>query len=214
MLKGVIFDFDGTIVDSMYIWDNISMDYLRSLNIEPIENLNEVFARMSLEEAAEYYRKNYGVTLSVSEIISGVNKMIKNFYQTKVTLKKGIKEYLDFLHVRGVKMCIATLSDKELVKETLFRLGVSDYFLEVFTCTEFGTGKTTPEIYRTALSYIATSKEETYVFEDALYAAKTAKADGFSVVGVYDAYEPNQLILKDISDVYIKDYTDGKLKTI
>ena len=214
MLKGVIFDFDGTIVDSMYIWDNISMDYLRSLNIEPIENLNEVFARMSLEEAAEYYRKNYGVTLSVSEIISGVNEMIKNFYQTKVTLKKGIKEYLDFLNVRGAKMCIATLSDKELVKETLFRLGVSEYFSKVFTCTEFGTGKTTPEIYRTALSYLATSKEETYVFEDALYAAKTAKDDGFSVVGVYDAYEPNQLMLKNISDVYIKDYTDGKLKTI
>ena len=82
MLKGAIFDFDGTIVDSMYIWDNISMDYLRSLGIEPRENLNEVFANFSLEQAAKYYQDNYKVTLSVNEIISGVNEMIKEFYRT------------------------------------------------------------------------------------------------------------------------------------
>lgn len=214
MIKGAIFDFDGTVVDSMYIWDNISMDYLRSLNIEPREKLNEVFAKFSLEEAADYYRKNYGVTLSVSEIISGVNEMIKTFYRTKVTLKKGIQEYLKFLDDHGVKMCIATLSDKELVKETLYRLGVADYFSEVLTCTEFGTGKTNPEIYRKALSLLGSSKEETYVFEDALYAAKTAKTDGFSVVGIYDEYEPNQDALKSLADVYINDYTDSVLKTI
>ena len=69
MLKGAIFDFDGTIVDSMYIWDNISRDYLRSLGIEPEEKLNEVFEKFSLEEAAVYYQQNYGVTLSVAEIV-------------------------------------------------------------------------------------------------------------------------------------------------
>ena len=214
MMKGAIFDFDGTVVDSMYIWDNISMDYLRSLKIEPRENLNEVFAKFSLEEAADYYRKNYGVSLSVSEIVSGVNKMIKTFYNTKVMPKNGIKKYLEYLKECGVKMCIATLSDKELVLNTLCRLELSKYFSEVFTCTDFGTGKTTPDIYRTALLHLGTPKEETYVFEDALYAAKTAKADGFSVVGIYDRYEPNQEMLKKVSNLYIKDYTDGLLRTI
>ena len=214
MMKGAIFDFDGTVVDSMYIWDNISMDYLRSLKIEPRENLNEVFAKFSLEEAADYYRKNYGVSLSVSEIVSGVNEMIKTFYNTKVMPKNGIKKYLEYLKECGVKMCIATLSDKELVLNTLCRLELSKYFSEVFTCTDFGIGKTTPDIYRTALLHLGTPKEETYVFEDALYAAKTAKADGFSVVGIYDRYEPNQEMLKKVSNLYIKDYTDGLLRTI
>ncbi len=214
MLKGAIFDFDGTLVDSMYIWDNICTDYLRSLGIAPRENLKETFAKLTLEEAATYYRENYGVSLSVCEIISGVNEMIKDFYRTKVTLKNGIKEYLEHLDASGVKMCITTLSDKELVKETLQRLEISKYFSKVFTGTDFGAGKTSPEIYRAAHFYLGTLKKETCVYEDALYAAKTAKADGFFIVGVQDLYEPNQERLKTISDVYIKDYTDSRLKML
>ena len=95
MLKGAIFDFDGSLVDSMYIRENISMDYLRSLGIEPEEQLNEVFEKFSLEEAAVYYQQNYGVTLSVAEIVRGVNEMIRTFYRTEVTLKKGIKDFLE-----------------------------------------------------------------------------------------------------------------------
>ena len=211
MLKGAIFDFDGSLVDSMYIWENISMDYLRSLGIEPKEKLNEVFEKFSLEEAAVYYQQNYGVTLSVAEIVRGVNEMIRTFYRTEVTFKKGIKDFLETMKQKDVKMCVATLSDTELVKETLTRLGIAEYFTEVFTCTEFGTGKTNPDIYRTALMHLGTQKDETFVFEDALYAAKTAKEDGFNVVGIYDKYEPNQDTLKQISDLYIQDYTDERL---
>ena len=211
MLKGAIFDFDGSLVDSMYIWEIISMDYLRFLGIEPEEKLNEVFEKFSLEEAAVYYQQNYGVTLSVAEIVRGVNEMIRTFYRTEVTLKKGIKDFLETMKQKDVKMCVATLSDTELVKETLTRLGIAEYFTEVFTCTEFGTGKTNPDIYRTALMHLGTPKDETFVFEDALYAAKTAKEDGFNVVGIYDKYEPNQDTLKQISDLYIQDYTDERL---
>lgn len=214
MLKGAIFDFDGTIVDSMYIWDNISMDYLRSLGIEPRENLNEVFANFSLEQAAKYYQDNYKVTLSVNEIISGVNEMIKEFYRTKVTLKKGIENYLSYLGGRGTKICIATLTDREIVIETLERLGVMKHFSEVFDCNEYPNGKITPELYNTALNQLGTPKGETYVFEDALYALKTAKNDGFPTVAVFDKYEPLQKELKSISDIYISDYTDTRLYTI
>ena len=214
MLKGAIFDFDGTIVDSMYIWDNISMDYLRSLGIEPRENLNEVFANFSLEQAAKYYQDNYKVTLSVNEIISGVNEMIKEFYRTKVTLKKGIENYLLYLGGRGTKICIATLTDREIVIETLERLGVMKYFSEVFDCNEYPNGKNTPELYNTALNQLDTQKDETYVFEDALYALKTAKKDGFPTVAVFDKYEPLQKELESISDIYISDYTDTRLYTI
>ena len=214
MLKGAIFDFDGTIVDSMYIWDNISMDYLRSLGIEPRENLNEVFANFSLEQAAKYYQDNYKVTLSVNEIISGVNEMIKEFYRTKVTLKKGIENYLSYLGGRETKICIATLTDREIVIETLERLGVMKYFSEVFDCNEYPNGKNTPELYNTALNQLGTQKDETYVFEDALYALKTAKKDGFSTVAVFDKYEPLQKELESISDIYISDYTDTRLYTI
>ena len=208
MIKGAIFDLDGTILDSMFIWDTIGEDYLCSLGIVPKENLKETFKTFSLEQAAEYYRKNYEVTLSVSEIIDGVNKMAERYYTETVKLKPGIEVFLENLKANGVKMCIATVTDKPLVEVALDRLGVRDYFSEIFTCASVGHSKEEPHIYREAQKHFGTVKSETAVFEDALYALKTAKADGFVTVGVFDIYEENQEEVKMMADCYIENYSD------
>ena len=214
MLKGAIFDLDGTVLDSMFIWDTIGEDYLRTLGKEPREDLKETFMTLTLEEAAEYYREHYGVTLSVREIVDGVNAMVDGIYRTKVTLKPGIEEYLRWLKENGVKMCVATVTDRYLVEETLQRLGIRRFFSEIFTCAEVGFGKDKPIIYRKALEHLGTAKEETYVFEDSLFALKTAKADGFPTVGVYDRHEERQDELQNLADYYIRDFADSVLKTI
>ena len=214
MIKGAIFDLDGTLLDSMFIWDTIGEDYLRSLGKEPHEDLKETFMTLTLEEAAEYYREHYGVTLSVKEIVDGVNAMVEQTYRTKVTLKPGISEYLAWLKENGVRMCVATVTDRYLVEETLERLGVRHYFSEIFTCAEVGFGKDKPIIYQKALEHLGTAKDETYVFEDMLFALNTAKTDGFPTVGVYDRHEAHQDELKELADYYIFDFTDPILKTI
>lgn len=214
MIKGAIFDLDGTLLDSMFIWDTIGEEYLRSLGKEPHEDLKETFMTLTLEEAAEYYRENYGVTLSVQEIVDGVNSMVEQTYRTKVTLKPGIAEYLAWLKENGVRMCVATVTDRYLVEETLERLGVCHYFSEIFTCAEVGFGKDKPVIYQKALEHLGTAKDETYVFEDMLFALNTAKTDGFPTVGVYDRHEAHQDELKELSDYYVLDFTDPILKTI
>ena len=214
MIKGAIFDLDGTLLDSMFIWDTIGEEYLRSLGKEPHEDLKETFMTLTLEEAAEYYRENYGVTLSVKEIVDGVNSMVEQTYRTKVTLKSGIAEYLAWLKENGVRMCVATVTDRYLVEETLERLGVRHYFSEIFTCAEVGFGKDKPVIYQKALEHLGTVKEETCVFEDMLFALNTAKTDGFPTVGVYDRYEAHQDELKWLADYYVLDFTDPILKTI
>ena len=214
MIKGAIFDLDGTLLDSMFIWDTIGEDYLRSLGKEPHEDLKETFMTLTLEEAAEYYREHYGVTLSVKEIVDGVNAMVEQTYRTKVTLKPGISEYLAWLKENGVRMCVATVTDRYLVEETLERLGVRHYFSEIFTCAEVGFGKDKPIIYQKALEHLGTAKDETYVFEDMLFALDTAKTDGFPTVGVYDRHEAHQDELKELADYYIFDFTDTILKTI
>ena len=208
MLKGAIFDFDGTLVDSMFIWDTIGEDYLRTLGKEPYENLKETFMTLTLEEAAEYYREHYSVTLSVKEIVDGINAMVEGIYRTKVTLKHCVADYLRWLKEN------ATVTDRYLVEETLERLGILHYFSEIFTCAEVGYGKDKPIIYRKALEHLGTPKVETCVFEDSLFALKTAKADGFYTVGVYDRHENGQDELKDLADYYIRDFTDPILKTI
>ena len=214
MLKGAIFDFDGTLVDSMFIWDTIGEDYLRSLGKEPHEDLKETFMTLTLEEAAEYYRTHYGVTLSVKEIVDGVNTMVEGIYRTRVALKQGVADFLAQLKENGTRMCIATVTDRYLVEETLDRLGILQYFSEIFTCAEVGYGKDKPIIYRKALEHLDTAKNETYVFEDSLFALKTAKADGFTTVGVYDRHENRQDNLKNLADYYIVDFEDPVLKTI
>ena len=203
MIKGAIFDFDGTLVDSMFIWDNIGEEYLRSLGKEPHEDLKETFMTLTLEEAAEYYREHYGVPLSVKEIVDGVNAMVEQTYRTKVTLKPGIAEYFAWLKGNGVRMCVATVTDRYLVEETLERLGVRHYFSEIFTCAEVGFGKDKPIIYQKALDHLGTEKRDTYVFEDLPFALNTAKTDGFPTVGVYDRHEVHQDELKELADYYI-----------
>ena len=214
MIKGAIFDLDGTLLDSMFIWDTIGEEYLRSLGKEPHEDLKETFMTLTLEEAAVYYREHYGVTLSVKEIVDGVNAMVEQTYRTKVTLKPGIAEYLAWLKENGVRMCVATVTDRYLVEETLERLGVRHYFSEIFTCAEVGFGKDKPVIYQKALEHLETAKDETYVFEDMLFALNTAKTDGFPTVGVYDRHEVHQDELKGRADYYVLDFTDPILKTI
>ena len=208
MIQGAIFDLDGTLLDFMSIWDAIGEDYLCSLGIEPRENLRETFKTFTLEQSAGYYKEHYGVTLSVTEIIDGVNDMVENYYIEIVPLKPGVKEFLTKLHNQGVKMCIATVTDRHLVEAALKRCGVREFFSEIFTCAQVGKSKEDPAIYHAALEHLGTDKIQTVVFEDAFYALKTAKADGFVVAAVYDVHEDNQKEMKSISDFYIDDFSD------
>ena len=208
MIKGAIFDADGTLLDSMSVWDTIGEKYLRSIGCKPREDLAKIFKNMNLHQAACYYRKEYGVSLSVNEITKGVNGMLRQYYLTEVKLKPGVMDFLVRLNECSVKMCVATASGKELISGALCRLGVIEYFSEIFTCAVAGKGKDSPDIYRQAIRFMHTEKKNTLVFEDALYAVRTAAHDGFITVGVYDSHEPEQDRIKEISDIYLTEYSD------
>lgn len=201
-IDGAIFDLDGTLLDSMFIWDTIGEDYLLSRRIEPRENLNQKFKNMSLYQAACYYQSEYGLKESTDEIIDGVNRMIEQLYVEVVQPKPGIPAFLAALYERGVKMCIATATDRHLVEAALSRCGLLDYFSEIFTCTSVGKGKDEADIYETAHNFLGTPRESTWVFEDALYAVMTAKKAGFPVAGVYDKSEANTVAVRTIADIF------------
>lgn len=208
MIKGAIFDLDGTLMDSMYIWDSIGADYLLSRGIKPKGNLNEVFKNMSLYQAALYYQEEYGLKEDIPSILDGVNSMIEGCYANDVGPKAGITGFLDKLLHQNVKMCIATATDKHLVEAALKNNGMARYFSGIFTCTTVGKGKDEPDIYMAALDSLGTSKDETWVFEDALYAVRTAKAAGFKVAGVYDKSEKNTGLVKSLADIYIDSFSN------
>ena len=206
-IRGAIFDVDGTLLDSMFIWDTIGETYLRSIGYQPKENLNETFKNMSLRQAARYYQTEYGVTLSIDQIMDGVNAMLERYYRFEVPLKPGAAELLERLRQNGVKLCIATATDRHLVEAALDRCGVLSCFGEIFTCNEVGHGKDEPDIFEEALRFLGTEKAETVVFDDALYAVRTAKEAGFPVAAVYDSHERSQAEVRARSDLYLEDLT-------
>lgn len=208
MLKGLIFDFDGTLFDSMFIWDTAGEVYLRCVGIEPRKNLREVLKPMSLLQAANYIKGNYDIPLSAEEIAGGINSTVENFYFYEIKPKEGVISMLEQLKNQGIKMCIATATDRYQVEAALQRCGMSHFFSAIFTCTEVGSGKDSPEIFQKAMEHLQTDRSNTAVVEDAYYAIQTARKDGFKIVGVYDFYESNQKEVVELSDVYLPDYLD------
>ena len=208
MLKGAIFDFDGTLFDSMFIWNTAGETYLRSIGIEPREDLRKVLKTMSLLQSATYIREKYAVELTLEEIMDGINRTVENFYFHTVQPKEGVITLLEQMKVKGIKMCIATATDRYQVEAALKRCCMEHFFSEIFTCTDVGHGKDEPFIFRKAMDYLGTTRENTVVFEDACHAAKTAKADGFVTVAVYDSHEENQKELQALSDFYFENYTE------
>ena len=176
---GVIFDVDGTLLDSMFIWDTIGETYLRSIGYEPREDLNDTFKNMSLHQAACYYQTEYGVTLSIKEIMDGVNAMLERYYRFEVPLKAGVKELLAQLQRSKVKLCIATATDRYLVEDALERCGVLSCFGEIFTCNEVGHGKDEPEIFEAALRFLGPTKDRQLCLTMRSMPSKRRKRPGF-----------------------------------
>ena len=208
MLRGAIFDFDGTLFDSMYVWNGSSAKYLRSIGIEPDPGTNEQVGRMSLLQAARYFRQRYAIPLTADEIMQGINRTVEDLYFYKVQPKDGVIEFLKELKAQGVVMCIATATDRYQIEAALVRCNMDGFFSEIFTCSEVGHGKDEPDIFRRAREHMGTPKPETAVFEDAAHAAMTAKADGFPVVAVYDPSEDKQDELRASADHFIKSFRD------
>lgn len=208
-IEGAIFDLDGTILDSMFIWNEIGYKFLEKKNIQAPPGADKEFIKMSLMQAAEYYIQHFDNTATIESIINDINNLVQDFYFYQVKKKPYIDEFLEYLKNRGVKMCIATATDKYLVEKALERNGIREYFSEIFTCNGVGAGKDTPVIYETALEHLGTDKEKTFVFEDALYAIETANKADFNIVGIKDVSETaSPETIKALCNIFINDYSE------
>ncbi|MBQ2896676.1 MAG: HAD family phosphatase [Oscillospiraceae bacterium] len=208
MLRGVIFDFDGTLFDSMFIWDSAGETYLRALGKEPEENLQTVLKPMSLRQSAAYIRRRYHLELSVEEIMQGIGRVVEDFYFHTVEPKPGVIPFLEELRQRNIGMCIATAVERYQAEAALERCGMRAFFSGIFTCSELGSGKDEPILYRTAMAHLGTDRGSTIVVEDAYHAIRTAKEDDFVVAAVFDAGEARQEEIRRLADCCLTDLRD------
>jgi len=204
-IKGAIFDIDGVLLDSMGIWKELGARYLHSKGVVPEAGLAEILFSMSMEQGASYLRTHYLPSLSESEIGKGIGDMLRDFYFHEVKAKAGAESLLAALKAGCIRICAATSSPREHVERALERNGLLPYMERIFTSAEIGSSKHSPEIYDAASQFMGLERGEVCVFEDSLYALKTAADAGYRTVGVFDENgESDQEGVRATADIYIR----------
>ncbi len=207
-ITGAIFDFDGTLFDSMHVWKGIRFKFFELLGIELTPEDEEVFKGLFLRDSINLAIERFNLDKTYEEILEVIFEYIKGRYLTETEPKNDIIDFLEMLKSKGVKMGIATATGESALIAVLEKYGMLHYFSAIYSTYTVGASKTEPRVYDVVLKELGTDKDTTWVFEDALYAAKTAKANGYNVVGIYDKSEPNTEELKALADIYIHNYAE------
>ena len=209
-LKYAIFDLDGTVLDSLPVWETVGLDTLRAQGYDPDPQLNRELRTLTMADGAKLCKELFSMPESVDEIVQMVEDQVLCAYNQSIPPKAGADGFLRRLKAAGIRMCIATSTQRYLVEAGLRRNGLLEFFDGIFTCPEVGQGKKEgPAVYEAALRRMGGTKEEAVVFEDALHAIHTAKAAGFRVAAIYDiASEGEHEEIRALSDFYFHHYDE------
>ena len=208
-IKAVIFDLDGTVVDSMWMWEAIDIEYLARFGIALPPDLQKKISGMSFSETSVYFKETFHIPDSLDKIKADWNDMAMYKYCHEVPLKPGVLSFLRELKKRGIKTGIATSNSRELAMAVLETLELLPYFDEVHMSCEVKTGKPAPDIYLLVAEYLKEKPEHCLVFEDITEGILAGKAAGMKVCGVEDAFSAKyREEKKELSDYYISDYEE------
>lgn len=211
-IEAVIFDLDGTLVDSMWLWRQIDIDYLGRFGIELPEKLQEDIEGMSFSETADYFKERFSLIDSTDKIKADWNEMAMELYRTKVKLKPGAGEFLTYLKRNGIKTGIATSNSRQLLEAVLEALEIKEMFDSVHVSCEVKAGKPSPDIYLLVADDMGVSPDKCLVFEDITPGVMAGKSAGMKVCGVDDEFaRTHGDNISLITDFFIHDYHEVSL---
>lgn len=189
--KAAVFDMDGTLLDSMGMWGTLDIQYMNGLGIEPDADFHRNVSTMMLPEAAEYICTHYGVPYTPAQVVEQFTEMASGYYRESLPVKRTVPGLVKALHGAGIKMAVATANEYEMSRAALERNHIMPYMEGLVTCAMAGAGKGSPAVYLMACDMMQVNVSECVVFEDSLFAVRTAADAGFAVVGVYEEIQKN-----------------------
>ena len=192
MIEAVIFDLDGSMVDSMWMWRTIDIEYLGRFGIELPENLQACIEGMSFSETAVYFKERFELPDDLDTIKADWNRMAWDKYTYEVPVKDGVTELLQYCMDHGIKVGIATSNSRELVENVVKARHLDQYFDCIMTGCDVAKGKPAPDIYLAVARELGVSPENCLVFEDIIPGIQAGKAAGMRVCAVYDKYSEHQ----------------------
>lgn len=211
MINAAIFDMDGTFLDSMPYWMNAGSFFLESLQIKGEENLGEKLLDMTLPEGCIYLKEKYSLNLSPEQIEEKIKNILLSVYTNEISFKGTSLSFLKKLKESGSKIAVCTHTERSLFSPAFKRLGLENFFDYVISAKEFGFSKSHPEIFFHVAEKLNSKPEETWVFEDALYAIITAKRAGFKTAGIFDSSsQKDEEKIKKIATKYFYTYSEAE----
>src|SRR5690554_1576128 len=174
-IKAIIFDLDGTLVDSMWIWKEIDITYLNKRGIDFPEDLQKDIEGMSFTETAIYFKQRFNLPDTIEEIKKEWNSLAEYYYKNEIRLKDGVLEFLNYLKDKNIKLGIGTSNSRELATEVLIKNGIYDYFDAIRTSCEVDKGKPFPDVFLRVAEDLGVSPKECIVFEDTYAGVLAAK---------------------------------------
>lgn len=208
-INAVLFDLDGTLVDSMWFWKDIDVEFLSDYGIELPNDLQSDIEGMSFTETAMYFKNRFGFKESVDDIKRIWNDMAYERYTKIIPMKEGALEFLNYLKAKGIKTGIATSNSRELVTGMLHAKNINDLFDIIKTSCDVNAGKPAPDIYLRSAEELNVSPKNCLVFEDIPMGILAGKNANMRVCSVYDDYSKNQESKKRaLADYYINTFNE------
>ncbi len=207
--NSVIFDLDGTLIDSMHVWEQVDIDFLGKRGLQvPDDLFKDMPAGDGYVAIAKYFKDKFALSETVEQITDEWDSMVYDFYKN-IELRSGALDLIEKLHRSGIVLGIGTSNSTKLTSVVLANHKLYSFFKEVTTGSEVDRGKPFPDIYLKVSSKLNTNPEDTLVIEDTLHGVEAAKNAGMTAIAIYNDYsKKDELKLKELADYFVYNYEE------